>query len=128
MVLFNFRKILIESGRSGHEFLRIFKYVTYKPKFLYGRNKTYAEKDWSGNSFLINPKLLLRNRKNHKDMHIIEYIGLASLRNYSDYAVRGTTTLDLLACYGKEDIINNNSLLYTENGKLHFKYEEAKKE
>ena len=87
-----------------------------------------ASVDYSGDSFLINPKLLLRNRKNHKDIHIVEYIGLASLRNYSDYVVTSNKTLDLLACVGKEDLIKNNSLLHIADGKVYFKYEEASKE
>ena len=129
MLIFNFKKVLKESNYSGHKFLRIIKYLTYKPKHPYNSFEAIkASIDYSGDSFLINPKLLLRNRKDHKDLHIVEYIGLASLRNYSDYVVRGTKTLDLLACVGKEDLIKNNSLLRITDGKVYFKYEEAKKE
>ncbi len=129
MLLYNFKKVLRESNYSGHRFLELIKYLTYKPK--YPRNKlelARAEIDWSGNNFLINPKLLLNNRCKYKDIHIVEYIGLASLRNYSDYVVTGNKTLDLLACIGKEDLIKNNRLLRISDGKVYFRYEEAQKE
>ncbi len=129
MVLFNFKTILKHSKYSTNEFLSIFRYITFKPKTAFNEKEAKrARVNWSGGSYLINPRLLLRNRGRYPDKQVVEYIALASLRNYSDYKIMGVKTLDLLACAGKEDLINNNRLLRLADGKVYFKYEEADKE
>jgi len=130
MLLFNWKKVLKESRRSNAELLKIMTYLTFRPKIysLYDPFLEYSFKDWSGNSFLRNPEPLFINRKRFPDKQIVEYIGLASLRNYSEFVMTGKLTLDLLACAGKEDLIDNNRLLLLKDGEIHFLYEEAQKE
>jgi hypothetical protein len=101
--------------------------MTYKPLPYSDLDPYYkiSKINWTGHSFLINPKDLFYYRYKYKDVEIVEYIGLASLRSYAEYKVMNTTTLDLLACLEKENLINNNSLLYIKNDKVHFIYEEA---
>jgi len=127
MLLFNWKKVVRESRHSNAELLKIMSYLTFKPT-IYSINDPYfkyTEIDWSGGNFLINPKPLFINRKRFPDKQIVEYIGLASLRNYSEYVALGETTLDLIICPDREDLINNNRLLQLKNGKIYFLYEEA---
>lgn len=130
MILYNFKKILRYSNKSSSEIVKIIRYLTYKPipYSIYDRNYKYSEIDWSGNSFLCNPELLLYNRYKHSDLEIAHYVGFASLRNLAEYKITGKLTLDFLAYKGKEALIKNNSLLYIKDNQLVFLYEEAKKE
>lgn len=130
VILYNWRKIYTECDRSSKEILKVIRYLTFKPKILTKKHRYYriSKVDWRGHSFLLHPEELFYNRVHYNDLEIVHYVGLASLRNYGEYKVRGTKTLDLLACKGKEDIININRLLYAENGKVHFLFEEDTQE
>lgn len=130
LIFFNWRKIYLLCDKSSIEILKVIRYLTLKPKILTKKHRYYriSKVDWRGHSFLLNPKPLFENRHKYDDLEIVHYIGLASLRNYGEYKISGKKTLDLLACLGKEDIINNNRLLYVENNQVHFIYEEAHKE
>lgn len=125
MILYNC-KMVFREGRTANGIIAIIKYITYKPfpKHQYDPVKKFALKDWRGSSFLINPEDLLKNRGYSKDKDIIQYIELASLRNYIEYLTVGKRTLDLLAVSGKEDLFKNNNLLYVKNGQIYFTYEE----
>jgi hypothetical protein len=127
MILYNWARIVRESNGSGFKLLDIVRYITYKPRIkdYHDKNYYYSTVDWRGQSFLIHPERLFKNRKYFSDRHIIQYIGLAGLRNYTEYKVFKKETLDLLACKGKEDLINNNSLLHLEDENIHFLFEEA---
>jgi len=57
---------------------------------------------------------------------IAQYVALASLRSYADYAITGDTTLDLNLVEIPVELFNENSLLRVKNDKVHFKYEEVK--
>jgi hypothetical protein len=130
VILYNWRKIYVSCNKSSREILKVIRYLTLKPKILTKKHRYYriSKVDWSGHSFLLNPEALFSNRHKYDDLEIVHYIGLASLRNYGEYKIKGTKTLDLLACKGKEDIINNNRLLYAKNGKVYFIFEEDIKE
>lgn len=127
MIFFDWKKVHQKGERSTRKILDIIYYLTYKPIPYDKLDKMFyiGREDYTGDSFLINPHLLFENRKKHLDRHIVEYIGFASLRNYADYVITGNTSLALLACLGKENIINNNSLLHIENQKIRFLYEEV---
>ena len=129
MIFYNWKQVLHYSKKSSKEIISIIDYITYRPtpKYLGDAAVRYANVDWKGNSFLLNPIGLLRHRYSDRnsDLEIAHYIGLASLRSYPEYETVGTLSLDLLACQGKENIINNNSLLYIEDDRVHFRYEEA---
>lgn len=129
MILFNWRRILHHADKSALKIIMIVDYITYPtvPKHMCDPEYKYSQIDWSGSSFLYRPEPLLRLRYggNRFDLDIAHYIGLASLRNYSEYQTTGKLSLDLLACLGKEDIINQNSLLQIRDDQVYFKYEEA---
>lgn len=131
-IFYNWKTVLRHSKKSAKDIVLIVDYITFRPIPNHVRDKewVYSQVDWSGDSFLINPKALLRHRYGKPDsvLDIAHYIALASLRSYPEYKTVGKLSLDLLACEGKEDIINNNSLLYIKNNEVHFIYEEANKE
>ena len=130
MIFYNWKLILRESKYSIRELLKTMKYITFKPQIYNEEDPFYSHSqiDWSGESFLLNPKLLFINRPKHLDKHLVEYIALASLRNYGNYVSFNDLTLDLLICKDREDLINKNSLLLIKDEKVYFRYEEAPKE
>jgi len=121
--------VLIKSGHSAKKIVEIIDYITFRPipSLFTDPVKNYVLIDWSGSSFLLRPKELLRagygGKYSKKEM--AQYIWLASLRNYSEYLITNKLSLDLLACLGKEDLINNNSLLQLVDDQVHFRFEEA---
>jgi len=125
MIFFGWRKICNHS-RSAKTILTIIHFITYKP-FPYNKKDPIFfinGKDWSGNSFLLNPKGLLANRWRYKDVHIVQYIALAAKRNYGDYKALNKKYLDLYLVEDKLSIIKPNPLLQIKNGKIFFKFEE----
>lgn len=74
-------------------------------------------------SFLINPKDLIESREAYTD--ICTYIWLASLRNYANYSLYGSSTLPYYTVQQSISIpqVSNNRLLLIENKEIIFKYE-----
>ena len=83
-----------------------------------------GKKSFHGTSFLVNPEPLIYPTKivfRQRDCAVCRYRIAAQsvpLQYYKD------TTLDLLHYNGKQEIINNNRLLWIEDDKIHFKFEE----
>ena len=86
------------------------------------RNNFSEAKALYGDSFLINPLPLFKNKAD--SLYIIQYIILASKRSYFLYKQYRIKYLDL-TLYPDIDIasIKSNPLLKIENNKLHFIYE-----
>ena len=78
-------------------------------------------KDFSGNSFILNPKPLFSSRYSNRE--IFEYIALAALRNYANYQITGEVGLSLLHCPLRKETIEKNRLLSIEKDKVMFAYE-----
>ena len=130
MIRYNWKKILRQNNRSSNKIINTIYYLTFNPIIINTKSIYYklSIENWVGYSFLHNPEALLKHRGLYNDVDIAEYIGLASLRSYSHYKTSGELTLDLLACDGKEDLINKNRLLYIDGNKVHFMYEEVQKQ
>ena len=77
-----------------------------------------------GDSYLLEPELLLRNEKGVSMKYLAEYVGLASYRRYIDYQMANDSTLSVLHTHMDREKIENNPLLYVRNDKIHFKLEE----
>jgi hypothetical protein len=131
MIFYNWKKILWYSQGSTSKIIEIIRYLTFNSYPRTRKDIFYklSQQTWTGNSFLKNPDLLLKNRRNHKNLHVAHYIGLASLRNYAEYKIEGTLSLDFLAFKEKEALINktDNRLLYIKDDLIHFLYEENPK-
>jgi hypothetical protein len=132
MILYDWKAILRHSKGSAKNIVGIVDYLIDKD-IPYSRFHTawnWSQLDWSGDSFLLNPKPLVQLRYGNKmsNYDIAYYIALASLRNYPEFQATNKLSLDLLACLGKENAINKNSLLTIKDDQIHFKYEEAPQE
>ncbi len=130
MLLYDWKKILRQSGGSSKRILTILKAITQRelPRHVYDPVYKYYYTDFSGNSFLIYPEQLLIHRYEWKDKELADYIGLASFRNTGEYKATGKRTLDLAHSPLGKDAINNNRLLRIDRGEIHFLYEDYTKE
>ena len=126
MLFYNWEKILRESKGNVSDILTILNILTYKlpPVNRYDRKFKFWTKSFHGDSFLINPKPIFIQRRRYSDSELVQYAGIASLRNYFEYQKTKDTTLDLLHFTGNEDSIKNNRLLRIENDRIHFLFEE----
>lgn len=126
IILYDWRKIYrFSKGKPDRVILALRALVgevpNHKNQPLY-----YAYiKDFSGKSFLVNPKRLIEESAFYKAKEIAEYTALASFRNYADYTLTNKTTLDLLHVPVRHEIITNNRLLRIEGDKVHFLFEEV---
>jgi hypothetical protein len=95
-----------------HCIVKTFKTFTNKP----------VPPNLSGKSFILNLKDLLDSKA--LESEIVEYLLLASLRNYFDYKYQNDTTLYLFFSDISSDRIRKNKLLTLENNYIKFIYEE----
>jgi hypothetical protein len=132
MILYNWTVILSHGSHSAKRIISIIDYITFRPIPWEQEDPAWKFQtiNWSGSSFLLRPKELIRSGYSGKysKKEMAQYVWLASLRNYPEFKITGKLSLDLLACLGKEDIINNNSLLQLVDDQVYFKFEEAPKE
>jgi hypothetical protein len=126
MLLFSWKKILKDAGMSSGRVLTILEAMLSNrlPRNRYDPLYRYYYKDYSGNSYLINPFDLLSNKRKWRLKEIADYVGLASFRNLAVYKLTGDKTLDLAHCPVSQDALSNNRLLRLENNKIHFYYED----
>ena len=73
--------------------------------------------------------ILLYHSHKYGYREMAQYISLCSFRSAVDFLTTQDTTLDLIFVPGlePETLINKNRLLYLENDKVHFLYEEVHK-
>lgn len=110
---------------------RICRRCKYDPYKIIDTITSYAKKsvpaDLAGNSFLLNVKGLYESK--YFDSEKFNYIQLAAIRNYFDYAYQDEKGLWIPLLANSIDIvkIKQNRLLHiTQNNYLKFKYEEMK--
>ena len=130
MFLFNWNKIFNEANGSVTEINRIFKMLVQQqaPNNRYDKIYKYSNKDFSGESFLVHPDVLLFNDYQYDSREICQYLALASLRSLADYLAFGTTTVNLLEIPVSSELYYDNRLLYVQDGFLHFVFEEVPQE
>ena len=87
-----------------------------------------SKQNFSGESFMLHPDILIFNAYKYEYTDIAQYIGLCSLRPYVDYQATGKIHLDLLSVDIDQELFNENRLLRIEDDIVHFKYEEVPKE
>ena len=75
------------------------------PRNKYDNIYKYAGKHFNGESFLVHPDLLLHYAYKYEYREIAQYLALASMRRYADYAATGKTTLDLLECEVDQELL-----------------------
>lgn len=128
MLLYNWNRIFKTCKANTFEIVQVFKMMVEKqlPRNRYDNLYKYADMNFTGESFLVHPDVLLYNSYKYSYRDICIYLALASLRSYGEYKVNGRITLDPL--HIQEDpqlFLDNNKLLYIENGEIHFLHEEV---
>lgn len=123
MPLFFNLKELEKNDIGGFKFLEIFKDYYYKStkKDSYIRKYKY---NLNGTSYLLNTAPLFSIPTDVS--YIIQYIKLASLRDYTAYKLFRVSYLDL-SYFPDVDIeaIKHNPLIKISKNKIYFKFEEA---
>ena len=129
MIKYNWEKINSETNGDSTSILTIIHLLTYKRIPASRKDKTYKYfgKSFVGDSFLLNPRQLLAERKNYSNREAAEYIAVASFRNYFNYQQTGQTTLELIHLPVTTTIVNRNRLLRIDNGLVHFLFEDNAK-
>lgn len=128
MILYNWKKIYKKCGGKVRDITLITKEVIYEKKLPETTKDPiykYYDIDFSGDSFLLNPKDLFENANQYTQKEIAMYIALASYRKLADYIAFNTTSLELLHSPVDLTKLNDNRLLHVENSVLYFKYEEV---
>lgn len=106
----------------------IVKYLVLLRNYYYGKiAKKFSDipkLNLSGNSFILNPGPVLNEKTQIDSVFLVQYIKLASYRNYLFYKEFNIKTLDL-NLYPDLDlsIIKYNPILIIDNKQLKFKYE-----
>ena len=126
MIKYNWEKIFREAKGDSVSILTIIHLLTYKRIPASRKDKTYKYfgKSFLGDSFLLNPRQLLAERKNYSNKEAAEYVAVASYRNFFNYKQTGETTLELIHLPVKTTIVNRNRLLRIDNGLVHFLFED----
>tara|TARA_B100001778_G_scaffold302495_1_gene279210 strand:+ start:288 stop:686 length:399 start_codon:yes stop_codon:yes gene_type:complete len=126
MIKYNWEKILREAKGDSVSILTIIHLLTYKRIPASRKDKTYKYfgKSFLGDSFLLNPRQLLAERKNYSNKEAAEYVAVASYRNFFNYKQTGETTLELIHLPVETTIVNRNRLLRIDNGLVHFLFED----
>ena len=116
-----------KTGGSSKRIILVLKAMTTQglPQSVYDPIYKYYYDDFSGDSFLLQPTILLAEAFRYTPKEVAQYIGLASFRNYAHYCASKDATLDLLHSPVSEDTINNNRLLEIKDGRVHFLYEKS---
>jgi len=130
MLFYDWKKMFDASEGNPLALFIIFKMLVTNavPRNKYDDIYKYAGKHFNGQSYILHADVLLHYAYKHEYREIAQYLALASMRRYADYAATGDTTLDLEQCEVDQEYFKDNSLLRIKNGKIHFKYEEVKQE
>lgn len=127
MILFDKSKLLKFSGGSTENMIGILWYITYRPTPKSRRDVKqlkYQSIDWFGSSYLLNPEEFLDKHWRYSEKELLQYVLLAAKRDYAEYKLFRTKTLQ--AEYVNVKAIENNRLLTITGNKIYFKFEETK--
>ena len=129
MIKYNWDKIMSVTEGDPISVLLIIHNLTHKrlPNSTRDPAYKYWGKNFSGDSFLINPEKLLVERKKYSSIECAMYVMVASYRNYFHYKATGDATLQLIHLPFFTKLINKNRLLRMEDGVIHFKFEDNAK-
>ena len=127
MIYYNWEKVVALSKGSIKNKVRLMVIYTYgitMPKNNKSISRFYGQ-DIVGDSFLLNPKELFKNKAQVTLEQMVAYMELASYRNYLDYKWQGVKTLPLRYTeITRRDIEDNPLLELDEQDNINFKLEE----
>lgn len=123
-ILYNWQKIVKVAEKKNSNIIELVRKLTFGLK---GKNKLDIKsttETLSGTSYLLAPELLLNNAWKYSNKEVVQYLAMASLRNYNNYIFYGTASLDVFLCPIPVEKIAKNRLLTVKESKIHFLYEE----
>ena len=127
MIFYDYEKVLCLSKGKTKNIVRLMVIYTYSikmPKNTKSISRFYGQ-DITGDSFLLNPKELFKNKLQVTLEQMVAYMELASYRNYLDYKWQGVTTLPFRYTeITHQDIEDNPLLELDEQDNIKFYYEE----
>ena len=127
MILFDKTKLLKFSKGSTSNMIDILWHITYNPLPKSRgdiKRLKYCSIDWSGSSYLLNPETFLDKHWRYSEKELLQYVLLAAKRDYAEYKLFRTKTLQ--AEYVNVKAIESNRLLTITGNKIYFKFEETK--
>tara|TARA_R100000278_G_scaffold105193_2_gene81617 strand:+ start:401 stop:742 length:342 start_codon:yes stop_codon:yes gene_type:complete len=103
------------------------------PKNKWDKIYKYSQIDFSGESFMLHPDILLHHSHKYTYREVAQYIALCSLRSHAEYEATKQVTLDaiLVPGIGPDPFLvleTNRLLTLDEDEQVHFLYEEVKPE
>ena len=107
---------------SFEKILKVCKNNPYKSKDTLIKHFLRPDPKFDGYSFILNPQPICKLVGN--DIQVLDYIGLASYRNYFDYKYLGRRGLDINLCPVPVEQLKHNRLLRITEDEIHFIYEE----
>ena len=131
MLLYDWKKIFTITNGEPSGIFTIFEMLVKNsiPKNKYDPIYKFYETNFAGDSFLVHPDVLLYNSFRHSRRDIAIYLAFASMRSLGEYFASGDITLDLLELpLDPFQHLESDRLLYMQDDKLHFLYEEVPQE
>lgn len=127
MFLFDWQKVYDSANGNVSRCNMIMEMLIKRsiPKNKYDRIYKFSQKDFTGDSFMLHPDVLLFHSYKYSTRDISVYYALASLRSLPEYIVSQKLTLDLLHLPVPLDDIIDNRLLTITDDSIHFLYEEV---
>lgn len=127
MIFFDWKKVQKLSGGKSKNVVRILAILTYDIK-MPRKDKNISQfynQDISGDSYLLNPREIFKNKLQVTLDDMALYIELASLRNYLDYKWYGVKSLPLKYTEIDRKLLDENPLLEVDGqDNITFYYEE----
>lgn len=116
MQFYDFQKIWLLSGGQSKLIVRYFKkLVSGEPEYQH----------LHGDNFILNPIIVTKNPLGLDNRTLAEYLGLCSLRNYTQYSQYRDVDLDIeyFPNYISKDIVESNPLIAINKTKIKFNQE-----
>ncbi len=127
MIFFDWKKVQKLSGGKSENVVRILAIHTYNIR-MPRKNKNisrFYNHNLSGDSYLLNPREIFKNKLQVTFNNMALYIELASLRNYLDYKWYGVKSLPLKYTEIDRKLLDENPLLEVDGqDNITFYYEE----
>tara|TARA_B100000809_G_scaffold117158_1_gene115438 strand:- start:116 stop:514 length:399 start_codon:yes stop_codon:yes gene_type:complete len=113
LIFFDWKKVQKLSGGKSKNVVRLLAILTYDIKMpRKDRNiSQFYNQDISGDSYLLNPREIFKNKLQVTLDDMALYIELASLRNYLDYKWYGVKSLPLKYTEIDRAVLRENPLL-----------------
>jgi hypothetical protein len=126
-ILYDWNKINRAANRQIKDIITILDMITYnrKPRSSKDSRCKFYGRDFSGLSYLLNPKELLEDRGSYTNKEVAQYKALASFRSHAEFVMTGNKSLSLIKNPVPIKLIENNRLLQIDNS-IKFLYEEIK--